>query len=327
MRYASLLTAFLSFSLLAADAKPQTYALIVAGDGGEANFSENYKDWTVRLHKVLTERGIPASNIRVLMEKKDAAPICNDVSTRENVLKAFDELAKSLKTPDRFCLFFIGHGTAQNKTGKLCIPGPDISSDDVSAALEKLPAKSQLFVNSASLSDAYLEKCSLPGRIIITATNNPGEGNETYFMEFFLRGLETKAADGDKNGAIDALEAFNYAAVECPKWYLRQYLEKEGGWRVDGKQSRELWQKFYGKIPEKKLIAPADPNADDKDPLLGEWGPQWEGRRMPTEHAQLDDNGDKAGTAVFVNNEYLLVTPADENSDGFSAKKFIIGQQ
>jgi len=324
MRSAILLTALLGFSLHAADAAPQAYALIVSGEGGESHFSENYKDWTIRLHKLLVERGIPAANIRVLMETKDAAPVCNDSATRENIIKAFDEYAKSVKAADQFSLFFIGHGTAQNKLGKLCLPGADISSDDVANALGRIPAKAQLFVNSAALSDSYLEKCSAPGRVIITATNNPGEGNETYFMEFFLRGCESKAADGNKDGAITVLEAFNHAATECPKWYLRQYLDKTSAWRVEGKQARELWQKFYGKVAEKKM-APAADNADDAEPKLGEWGPHWEGRRMPTEHAQLDDNGDKIGTAVFVNNDYLLVTPGDENSDGFHAQKFVLG--
>jgi len=308
--------------------KFQAYALIVAGEGSEPNFTENYRDWTVRLQKTLTaDCGIPAAFVRVLMEKKELAPeIASDISTRENVLKTFKDLKSKVKRGDQFLLVYIGHGTAQNKIGKLCLPGPDITSDETAELLNQLPNREVVLINSACCSDSFVDKCSLPGRAIITATNNSGEGNETYLMEFLLKAYENRAADKDKNGAVDLLEAFNYAATECPKWYLRQYLEDKVGWRIEGKQSRQLWQKFYGNVKDKTMAEALDANADDAEPQLGEWGPQWQSRRMPAEHAQLDDNGDHQGTAVFAGNQFTPLAGSEEGVDGWHAKKIILGK-
>lgn len=316
----------LNFSFVCA-AEPQSYALVVAGDGTEANFTENYKDWAVRSHKVLTaDCGIPAANVHVLIEKKELAPqVASAVSTKENVLKEFADLAAKVKSGDQVVVIYIGHGTQQNNIGKLCIPGPDISSDETGELLNKLPTTEVIFINSATCSDAFLEKCSKPGRVVITATNSNAEGNETYFMEFFLRAYEDR--DKAKTPTLSILDAFNLAATNCPKWYLRQYwVDADHAWRTEGKRSRELWQKFYGKVADKKEAPPENADAEDADPQLGEWGPQWEGRRMPTEHAQIDDNGDHQGTAVFNNSEFSPVTGSEEGADGWYARKIVVGK-
>jgi hypothetical protein len=212
---------------------------------------------------------------------------------------------------------------AQGDLGKFCVPGPDVSSDETADALKKLKARELVFINSTSFSSAFVEKCSAPGRVVITATNNGGEGNETYFMEFLLQAFEKNKG----KAPLDLLAAFNTAASNCPKWYLRQYFNKpEHAWRTEGKQSRALWEKFYGKIADKKMEPPVDANADDAEPRLGEWGEHWANRRMPTEHAQLDDNGDKLGTAVFVNNEFTPIAGSEEGADGFLAHKIILGK-
>ena len=326
MRTIAAFLVVLSLSTIGAHAvdAPQTYALVVAGDGGEANFTENYKDWCVRLHALLTgDLQIPAANVKVLMEKQELAPFVSAVSTKENVIKAFGELAAKATPADQFILVYIGHGTAQGSVGKLCIPGPDISSDDTAEWLGKLKAREVVFINSAAGSSLFLEKCSAPRRVVITATNNSAEGNETYFMEFLLQAYEKNKG----KAPLDLLAAFNSAASECPKWYLRQYYNKpDNSWRTEGRQSRALWQKFYGKIPDKKMAAAENPDADDAEPPLGEWGEQWASRRMPTEHAQLDDNGDKLGTAVFGNNQFTPVTGSEEGADGFVARKIVLGK-
>ncbi|MBI3830056.1 MAG: caspase family protein [Planctomycetes bacterium] len=317
----------LAFAAHAEDA-PKAYALVVAGEGDEANFTENYRDWTARLHKILTKDcGIPAAQVTVLAEKKELLPnVANDTSKKENVLKAFKDLAEKVKPGDQVLVFFIGHGTEQEKTAKLCLPGPDLSSDETAEFLNSLKTREVALIHSACGSDGFLDKCSLPGRVLIMATNSANEGNEAYFMEFFLQAYENKAAgDEDKDGAVDLLEAFSYAATQCPKWYSRQYLEKTG-WRTEGKQSRALWKKFYGKVEDKKEVPPENPDADDAEPQFGEWGPHWEARRMVTEHAQLDDNGDKLGTALFADNAFTPLNISKEELDGCCAAQLKPGK-
>lgn len=321
-----------AFVLLAAAAgageaaQGKSYALLVAGESGEPYFNELYKDWASRWHKLFTgDWGVPAAQVTVLMERKDLAPLVAGESTREGVRKAFAALTAQVRPEDQVFVCFMGHGAVQNKSGSFCLPGPDLSSEETAELLNRLPARETVFACAVSSSSVFLDKSSLAGRVVITPNNDPAEGNETYFQEFFLQGFENRMADQDKDGAVDLLEAFNYAALRTPKWYLRQYLEDDG-WRVEGKQSRTLWQKFYGQVPDRKMAPAKGGDAEDAEPQLGEWGPQWESRRMPTEHAQLDDNGDKTGTAVFVNNEFTPLTGTGENADGRLAKRTVLGR-
>ena len=220
-------------------------------------------------------------------------------------------------------LIYIGHGTAQAGEAKLCIPGPDISDDETAELLAKVKTKAVVFIQTAACSGAFLEKCSKPGRVIVTATNGAGQGNETYFAEFFLQAYE----QNKDSAGQDVLAAFNVAALACPKWYLRQYFEGTvKAWRTEGKQSRALWEKFYGKVTDKQEAKAQNPDADDADPVLGEWGEQWANRRMPAEHAQLDDNGDKLGASVFVNNQFTPITGSEEGADGFVARICVLGK-
>jgi hypothetical protein len=255
------------------------------------------------------------------MENQELAPtLVSAVSTKENIFKAFDELNAKVNTGDQFIVLFMGHGTAQKNSAKLCIPGPNLTNDETAALLNKIKAGETVFINTAACSYNFLESCSAPGRVVITSTNGNGEGHETYFMEFLLQAYEK----GPRSQSL--LAAFNTAAAECPKWYMRQYFDKPShSWRTEGKQSRELWKKFYGKIPDKIMANPQNPDADDAEPVLGEWGEQWAFRRIPTEHAQLDDNGDKLGTAVYANNQFTPLT-GEKDTDGALAAGIVLGK-
>ncbi|MBA3707563.1 MAG: hypothetical protein H0W83_01940 [Planctomycetes bacterium] len=317
----------------AGDEPSKAYALIIAGEGDDANFSENYRDWSARLNALLTSHcGIPSDQVAVLIEKKELLPaIAADTSTKEHVAAAFAATTAKIHPGDQLLVFLIGHGTQLDKTAKLCLPGADLTSVDVAGFLGRIPTAEVVVVGGMCASDGLLESCSLPGRVLITATNQAAEGNEAYFMEFFLRACESFAGGAGQAGGkrpIGLLDVFNLAASECPKWYLRQYLltTKPVSWRIDGKRSRLLWQKFYGKIPDKVMAPPENPDQEDEEPVLGEWGPQWKNRRIPTEHAQLDDNGDHIGAAVFAGNVFTPLTGTVEGEDGWVASRTVLGQ-
>ncbi|MCZ7649189.1 MAG: hypothetical protein M5U26_28695 [Planctomycetota bacterium] len=320
------LLAFL-LALSAGAGEPAVRALVVAGESGEPNFAANFKDWTQRFHAVLTGKcGIPAANVAVFMERKDALPgVVKEASTRENVLKALAAWETQVHPGDQAVLVLMGHGSTDAKSAKLCLPGADLSAADLAAALKKVPTRDVIVIDLASASHPFVAPLSHPDRIIVAATNNPAQGNATYFAEFFLAAYEKPGADANGDGKLQLLETFNAAALNCAKWYLRQYFSDGGEWRIEGKQSRELWKKFYGSIPEKKMGAPMDPEADDAEPELGEWGPQWMGRRMCTEFAQLEDNGDKVGSAVFNNSAFAPVKGVDPGEDGKLAAQTILG--
>jgi hypothetical protein len=74
-------------------------------------------------------------------------------------------------------------------------------------------------VNAASGSGDFLSALSGPGRVVVTATKNSTQRNETVFAGYFARGLTTEAGDGDKDGRVTVFEAFSFARREVQKAY------------------------------------------------------------------------------------------------------------
>jgi hypothetical protein len=115
-------------------------------------------------------------------------------------------------------LVFIGHGTFDGHSAKFNLRGPDISADDLAAALK--PCKRPLAViQCASASGPFLNALSAPGRVIITATKSGYEVNATRFGNYFARAVADPAADLDKDGQTSLLEAFLMASRQVDDFY------------------------------------------------------------------------------------------------------------
>ena len=77
--------------------------------------------------------------------------------------------------------------------------------------------------------------------VIVTATKNSNQRNETVFAEFFARGLTSEAGDGDKDGRVTVLEAFGFARREVQKSYeARNNLQTEHAQIGDSALARTL---------------------------------------------------------------------------------------
>jgi hypothetical protein len=60
------------------------------------------------------------------------------------------------------------------------------------------------------------------GRAVIAATKSGTEKNATVFARFFVQAFQDPAADVDKNDAVSALEAFQYAERKTADFYTSQ---------------------------------------------------------------------------------------------------------
>jgi hypothetical protein len=118
-------------------------------------------------------------------------------------------------------LVFIGHGTFDGRTAKFNLHGPDISADDLAAALK--PCRRPLVIlQCASASGPFLKALSAPGRVIITATRSGYEVNATRFGGYLARAIADPAADLDKDGQTSLLEAYLAAAHQVEQSYQEQ---------------------------------------------------------------------------------------------------------
>jgi len=55
-----------------------------------------------------------------------------------------------MKAGDQLFIAFVGHGTLQNKAGKFCLPGPDLTAAELSDWLNTVPSREIIFVDATS---------------------------------------------------------------------------------------------------------------------------------------------------------------------------------
>nr|MDJ0906560.1 hypothetical protein [Woeseiaceae bacterium] len=111
------------------------------------------------------------------------------------------------------------HGSYDDYEYKFNLPGPDLTGEDIVAALDALPAGTQVLINTSSASGAIVELATADGRIVILATRSGVERHATRFGGYFAAALGSDAADTDKNARISVAEAFRYAERQVADYY------------------------------------------------------------------------------------------------------------
>lgn len=194
---------------LAAPLCATTFYVTVAGLGGEPDYEQRFTMLANETEKTLNSRG---GDIQVTTLKGANA-------TRANLQSALGKIAGEAKAQDAVVLLLIGHGTFDGADYKFNLPGPDISAAEIAAALNKIPATRQLVVDTSSASGGALEALKRPNRVVITATKSGTEKNATVFARFWVEALSDPTADLDKNGIINASEAFQFAQRKTKEFY------------------------------------------------------------------------------------------------------------
>jgi hypothetical protein len=197
-----LVGAALAGFFLAGPAHAEVYYLIVGGLGGESGYEEQFAKDADALAAV-ARRTTAASRVTLLK---------GESATREALVAALESLRTRAKAADNVIVMLVGHGSYDGELYKLNLPGPDIDGDELATLLNAIPARSQLVVNATSASGAILEKWAGEGRTLITATRSGFERNATRFAQHFAAALAAGSADINKNGAVTAQEAFDYAS-------------------------------------------------------------------------------------------------------------------
>jgi hypothetical protein len=185
--------------------------ILVVGAPGEPEYAKQFSDWAELWKQAAAKGGLETT---VIGEDK------------ENPENDFSRLLAALtnevtKPAGELWLVFIGHGTFDGKTAKFNLRGPDISAEDLAAALK--PCKRPLaVVQCASASGPFLNALSAPGRVIITATRSGYEVNATRFGGYLASAIADPASDLDKDGQTSLLEAFIVAARQVEQFYQDQ---------------------------------------------------------------------------------------------------------
>jgi hypothetical protein len=204
-------------------AAQDTHLLVITGVGGDDEHTQNFHKWASTIVEAARERGgLTDATITYLADKPelDAAHI-KARSTRDNVQKAFADLASRARPADEVFIVLIGHGSFDGQKASFNLPGPDLNVDEYAKLLEKITAQRIVFVNTASSSGAFVQPLAGPGRTIVTSTKTGGEKNEPIFAQYFAEAFKDPSADTDRNGRVSVSEAFEFAKAKVAASYQK----------------------------------------------------------------------------------------------------------
>ncbi|MGH7597359.1 MAG: hypothetical protein ACREOI_13485 [bacterium] len=195
--------------------------IIIAGKGGQPEFTEKYAQFARQLHDVLiAKQNFTAAQITLFTESGAKLPMTNAACLADNVRAAFERLAGTVQKNDLVAVVLFGHGTFDGDWAKFNLEGPDLRDLDFAQLLERLPAERQVFINTTAASGPFVEKMSRQGRVVMTATRSGDEQYATVFPQFFVEAfLKPDEADLDKNSRVSILEAFDYSRDRVVRFY------------------------------------------------------------------------------------------------------------
>ena len=203
--------------------------VVVSGIGGTDEFEEQFARQSQAIVDALRSNANSDSDFLLLQ---------GEASKKDAILQAIRTQANN-KT-DSFYLVLLGHGTVDSESWRFNIPGPDITTDELIAALAEVEAVEQLVVVSTSASGAILDTLSQAGRHVVTATKSGGELNVVRFGEFLAQAMESAVADIDRNEILTLAEAFRYANDKTQQYYDDQQLLASEHARLNGDKPERL---------------------------------------------------------------------------------------
>ena len=244
-------------------AAQDVHLLVVTGVGGDDEHSAQFQKWAGAVVDSAKKHGVLEANITWLGEAPEKDARIKGRSSKDDVSKAFTDLAAASKPNDEIFVMLIGHGSFDGKTAAFNLPGPDLTAGDYAMLLQKFTTQKVAFINTASSSGAFLQPLAGPARTIVTATKTGGERNETRFAEYFVQALDYEEADRDRNGRVSVQEAFDFAASKVKAAY-----EKEGHILTE---HAALDDSSQGKLAGTQYLAPERSRtaaAQNADPAL-----------------------------------------------------------
>lgn len=222
----------------------QTHAVIVSGLGGDPDYTQSFGESALAY----------AQALQSLDEDKERIVLLDETATREHILAAIDARAKAMDAQQgaTFVLILVGHGTADSETWRFNISGPDLTTEDLVASLNGVPATRQLVILASSASGAALQVLSQPQRVVVTATKSGGEINAVRFPLYLADAMASADADYDRNEILTVAEAFRFATARTDTFYEQQKLLASEHARLSGELAADIPMALLGSLREAK---------------------------------------------------------------------------
>lgn len=194
------------------------YALIIGGLAQDKLFYDSFWDATAGLYNILsTKHGYSSENIIFLFEYEGKEPgFVDGISNKENVQKAFRQLAANVKLKDRVVIFMVGHATRSGEITKFNLPKRDILDSEYADLFNQINCDNMIIILAFPHSGAFIKYLSKPGRVIITSSS-AREGYDGEFSRLLIESLSSGETATDDN--ISLLDAFLDTKKKVEEWY------------------------------------------------------------------------------------------------------------
>jgi hypothetical protein len=188
--------------------KEESTVILVIGAHGDAEYGLKFEEWAALWQKASQAAGVSQITIGLKAEPS--------VTDRERLQETL--LGESSKSGGELWIVLIGHGTFDGKEAKFNLLGPDVSASELASWLKPMHRAIAL-IDAASASGPFINKLSLPGRVIVTATRSGHEQNYARFGQYISETIADPQADLDKDGQTSLLEAFLIASHRVSEFY------------------------------------------------------------------------------------------------------------
>jgi hypothetical protein len=200
------------------------YAVVISGASGGGEYADRFWEWSSKL--VATLKGplqYPRENLFFLAEAPERDPsLVTARAVKSDLMQLVGELESRVRPDDLLFLFLLGHGNFDGSDYRYNLRGPDLTGAELSAILDRFPEQRIVLVCATPSSGALIPGLSRGNRVILTATKNGHEGNETVFARFFVESLHNPEADADKSRRVSLLEAYRYTHRKVKEWYAEK---------------------------------------------------------------------------------------------------------
>lgn len=222
-------------------ANAKSTGLVVTGIGGNEDYAEQF----------FAQGEVVVDALRTISDNEDDITLLQgDAATREAILNSIEE--KATQNSETFFLVLIGHGSVDAETWRFNLPGDDLNTEDLVAALAPVEAVNQLVIVGTSASGALLDTLSQPGRYVVTATKSGGEINAVRFPEFLSKAMESSVADTDRNEILTLAEVYRYTNEKTQGYYEEQKLLASEHARISGESPERIAMARLGSLKTAK---------------------------------------------------------------------------
>lgn len=282
------------------------HALIVVGLPGDDEHRERFDQTTGIWQSWLTKiAGFDPQDITTMSATEDAS--ATGFPTSENLTRELARLRSVIDQDDGLWVFWLGHGSRDGGQTWFHLPGPDWDTTQWSALFAGIEAREQVFWLTHAGSGDFVKAMSLPGRIVIAATDTSGEVNETRFphalAKIMRRQLTTAhavAGEAASEESTPSESTRTETTSSDPANTDPANTDPAAGDDASGEASLPASSVPENIEPEQQTDPPSIETilalfqATARQVLA-----DFESESLaPTEHAQLDDNGDGVGTEL-----------------------------